>query len=137
MKTLMPVTATIQEMMAAEDNKLEDLTNKAITDAVSDTFSPFKSKKEVRKVIIEIAITRLDDNLYIQHKVTPKLAPYTEVPDKKTKNDPPQGQIAMDEVIEDAEVIEPEEEEMTEEEMLMEDAEADQTEQAKKKRKKR
>ena len=115
----LPITAQIQDILADNDSELETLINKALLDVVEDLISTYKSPDSARSVQIEIKIAKFGkDQIAVDLKVTPKLAPYIRVTEKKEKV--PDGQMSIDEVIE-PEVIEPDEEEM-----LNEDAEEDQ-----------
>ena len=117
-KNLLPINASITEILAQNDYEIESIVNKAITDMIGDTFSKFKDVNAKRSVAIELSIARIGtDGVYVDAKVTPKPAPYTQRPDVKEKTAP--GQMSMDEVL-DAEVVE------SEEDMLNEDAEDDQ-----------
>ena len=116
----LPITAQIQDILADNDGELETLINKALLDVVEDLINTYKSPDSARSVQIEIKIAKFgNEQIAVDHKVTPKLAPYIRVQEKKEKV--PDGQMSIDEVIE-PEVIEPDDEE----EMLNEDAEEDQ-----------
>ena len=116
----LPITAQIQDILSDNDGELETLINKALLDVVEDLINTYKSPDSARSVQIEIKIAKFgNEQIAVDHKVTPKLAPYIRVQEKKEKV--PDGQMSIDEVIE-PEVIEPDDEE----EMLNEDAEEDQ-----------
>lgn len=119
----LPLTAQIQDILADNDGELETLINKALLDVVEDLINTYKSPDSARSVQIEIKIAKFgNEQIAVDHKVTPKLAPYIRVQEKKEKV--PDGQMSIDEVIE-PEVIEPEVIEPDEEDMLNEDAEED------------
>ena len=105
----LPITAQIQDILSDNDGELETLINKALLDVVEDLISTYKSPDSARSVQIEIKIAKFgNEQIAVDHKVTPKLAPYIRVQEKKEKV--PDGQMSIDEVIE-PEVIEPDEEE--------------------------
>lgn len=115
----LPITAQIQDILADNDSELETLINKALLDVVEDLINTYKSPDSARSVQIEIKIAKFgNEQIAVDHKVTPKLAPYIRVQEKKEKV--PDGQMSIEDVIE-PEVIEPNDEE----EMLNEDAEED------------
>ena len=119
----LPITAQIQDILADNDGELETLINKALLDVVEDLINTYKSPDSARSVQIEIKIAKFgNEQIAVDHKVTPKLAPYIRVQEKKEKV--PDCQMSIDEVIE-PEVIEPEVIEPDEEDMLNEDAEED------------
>ena len=127
------INAQIQDILADNDSELETLINKALLDVVEDLINPYKSPDSARSVQIEIKIAKFgNEQIAVDHKVTPKLAPYIRVQEKKEKV--PDGQMSIEDVIE-PEVIEPEVIEPDEEDMLNEDAEEDRQQiEAKKKR---
>lgn len=117
------INAQIQDILSDNDGELETLINKALLDVVEDLINPYKSPDSARSVQIEIKIAKFgNDQIAVDHKVTPKLAPYIRVQEKKEKV--PDGQMSIEDVIE-PEVIEPEVIEPDEEDMLNEDAEED------------
>lgn len=119
----LPLTAQIQDILADNDGELETLINKALLDVVEDLINTYKSPDSARSVQIEIKIAKFgNEQIAVDHKVTPKLAPYIRVQEKKEKV--PDGQMSIEDVIE-PEVIEPEVIEPDEEDMLNEDAEED------------
>ena len=119
----LPITAQIQDILADNDGELETLINKALLDVVEDLINTYKSPDSARSVQIEIKIAKFgNEQIAVDHKVTPKLAPYIRVQEKKEKV--PDGQMSIEDVIE-PEVIEPEVIEPDEEDMLNEDAEED------------
>ena len=78
-----PITANIRDVL---DGDLEALINKALTDMVIDTMSLFKNAKDPRKITIELSLVKFnDENIAVDFKVTPKAAPYTQVPEKQEK----------------------------------------------------
>lgn len=115
----LPLTSQIQDILSDNDGELETLINKALLDVVEDLINTYKSPDSARSVQIEIKIAKFGkEQIAVDHKVTPKLAPYIRVQEKKEKV--PDGQMSIEDVIE-PEVIEPDDEE----EMLNEDAEED------------
>ena len=79
----LPLTAKIADVL---DGELETLINKALTDMVIDTMSLFKNAKDPRKITIELSLVKFnDENIAVDFKVTPKAAPYTQVPEKQEK----------------------------------------------------
>lgn len=119
----LPLTSKIQDILADNDGELETLINKALLDVVEDLINTYKSPDSARSVQIEIKIAKFgNEQIAVDHKVTPKLAPYIRVQEKKEKV--PDGQMSIEDVIE-PEVIEPEVIEPDEEDMLNEDAEED------------
>ena len=119
----LPLTSQIQDILSDNDGELETLINKALLDVVEDLINPYKSPDSARSVQIEIKIAKFgNEQIAVDHKVTPKLAPYIRVQEKKEKV--PDGQMSIEDVIE-PEVIEPEVIEPDEEDMLNEDAEED------------
>ena len=123
----LPLTSQIQDILSDNDGELETLINKALLDVVEDLINPYKSPDSARSVQIEIKIAKFGkDQIAVDHKVTPKLAPYIRVTEKKEKV--PDGQMSIEDVIE-PEVIEPEVIEPDEEDMLNEDAEEDRRQQ--------
>ena len=123
----LPLTSKIQDIIADNDGELETLINKALLDVVEDLINPYKSPDSARSVQIEIKIAKFgNEQIAVDHKVTPKLAPYIRVTEKKEKV--PDGQMSIEDVIE-PEVIEPEVIEPDEEDMLNEDAEEDRRQQ--------
>ena len=123
----LPLTSKIQDILADNDGELETLINKALLDVVEDLINPYKSPDSARSVQIEIKIAKFgNEQIAVDHKVTPKLAPYIRVQEKKEKV--PDGQMSIEDVIE-PEVIEPEVIEPDEEDMLNEDAEEDRRQQ--------
>ena len=115
----LPLTSQIQDILSDNDGELETLINKALLDVVEDLINTYKSPDSARSVQIEIKIAKFgNEQIAVDHKVTPKLAPYIRVQEKKEKA--PDGQMSIEDVIE-PEVIEPDDEE----EMLNEDAEED------------
>ena len=121
------INAQIQDILQDNDGELETLINKALLDVVEDLISTYKSPDSARSVQIEIKIAKFGkDQIAVDHKVTPKLAPYIRVTEKKEKV--PDGQMSIEDVIE-PEVIEPEVIEPDEEDMLNEDAEEDRRQQ--------
>ena len=79
----LPLTAKIADVL---DGDLETLINKALTDMVIDTMSLFKNAKDPRKITIELSLVKFNDgNIAVDFKVTPKAAPYTQVPEKQEK----------------------------------------------------
>ena len=120
----LPLTSQIQDILSDNDGELETLINKALLDVVEDLINTYKSPDSARSVQIEIKIAKFgNEQIAVDHKVTPKLAPYIRVQEKKEKV--PDGQMSIEDVIE-PEVIEPEVIEPDEEDMLNEDAEEDQ-----------
>ena len=129
----LPLTAQIQDILSDNDGELETLINKALLDVVEDLINTYKSPDSARSVQIEIKIAKFgNEQIAVDHKVTPKLAPYIRVQEKKEKV--PDGQMSIEDVIEpeviepeviEPEVIEPEVIEPDEEDMLNEDAEED------------
>lgn len=78
-----PITANIRDVL---DGDLEALINKALTDMVIDTMSLFKNAKDPRKITIDLSLVKFnDENIAVDFKVTPKAAPYTQVPEKQEK----------------------------------------------------
>ena len=78
-----PITANIRDVL---DGDLEALINKALMDMTNDMLNVFKSAKAPRKIIIELSLVKLDVmNIAVDFKVTPKAAPYTQVPEKQEK----------------------------------------------------
>lgn len=119
----LPLTSQIQDILSDNDGELETLINKALLDVVEDLINTYKSPDSARSVQIEIKIAKFgNEQIAVDHKVTPKLAPYIRVQEKKEKV--PDGQMSIEDVIE-PEVIEPEVIEPDEEDMLNEDAEED------------
>ena len=117
------INAQIQDILQDNDGELETLINKALLDVVEDLINPYKSLDSARSVQVEIKIAKFgNEQIAVDHKVTPKLAPYIRVQEKKEKV--PDGQMSIEDVIE-PEVIEPEVIEPDEEDMLNEDAEED------------
>ena len=79
----LPLTAKISDVL---DGELETLINKALTDMVIDTMSLFKNAKDPRKITIELSLVKFnDESIAVDFKVTPKAAPYTQVPEKQEK----------------------------------------------------
>ena len=121
------INAQIQDILQDNNGELETLINKALLDVVEDLINTYKSPDSARSVQIEIKIAKFgNEQIAVDHKVTPKLAPYIRVQEKKEKV--PDGQMSIEDVIE-PEVIEPEVIEPDEEDMLNEDAEEDRRQQ--------
>lgn len=78
-----PITANIRDVL---DGELEALVNKALIDMTIDMMSLYKSAKDPRKITIELSLVKFnDENMAVDFKVTPKAAPYTQVPEKQEK----------------------------------------------------
>ena len=78
-----PITANIRDVL---DGELEALVNKALIDMTIDMMSLYKSAKDPRKITIELSLVKFNDgNIAVDFKVTPKAAPYTQVPEKQEK----------------------------------------------------
>lgn len=78
-----PITANIRDVL---DGDLEALVNKALIDMADDMMNVYKSAKDPRKITIELSLVKFnDDNMAVDFKVTPKAAPYTQVPEKQEK----------------------------------------------------
>lgn len=87
----------ILPILAAEDKELTELVNQALMDAVTDTLDRYKDEKKTRQVQINLDITRMDDQVKIDWKVIPKLAPYERRPAKEKPTVPEgQQQLALD-----------------------------------------
>ena len=83
----------IMPILATEDGELRELINLALQDAVMDTMDRFKDEKKTRSVQINLDLTRMDDQIKIDWKVIPKLAPYERKPAKEEKV--PEGQQSL------------------------------------------
>lgn len=78
-----PITANIRDVL---DGDLEALINKALIDMAVDMMNVYKSAKDPRKITIELSLVKFnDENMAVDFKVTPKAAPYTQVPEKQEK----------------------------------------------------
>lgn len=78
-----PITANIRDVL---DGDLEALINKALIDMAADMMNVYKSAKDPRKITIELSLVKFnDENMAVDFKVTPKAAPYTQVPEKQEK----------------------------------------------------
>lgn len=78
-----PITANIRDVL---DGDLEALVNKALIDMADDMMNVYKSAKDPRKITIELSLVKFnDENMAVDFKVTPKAAPYTQVPEKQEK----------------------------------------------------
>ena len=78
-----PITANIRDVL---DGDLEALINKALIDMAADMMNVYKSAKDPRKITIELSVVKFnDENMAVDFKVTPKAAPYTQVPEKQEK----------------------------------------------------
>ena len=78
-----PITANIRDVL---DGDLEALVNKALIDMADDMMNVYKSAKNPRKITIELSMVKFnDENMAVDFKVTPKAAPYTQVPEKQEK----------------------------------------------------
>lgn len=83
----------ISKILQAESGELRELINLALQDAVMDTMDRFKDEKKTRSVQINLDLTRMDDQIKIDWKVIPKLAPYERKPAKEEKV--PEGQQSL------------------------------------------
>lgn len=83
----------IMPILATEDGELRELINLALQDAVMDTMDRFKDEKKTRSVQINLDLTRMDDQIKIDWKVIPKLAPYERKPAKE--ENVPEGQQSL------------------------------------------
>ena len=78
-----PIKANIRDVL---DGDLEALVNKALIDMADDMMNVYKSAKDPRKITIELSLVKFnDENMAVDFKVTPKAAPYTQVPEKQEK----------------------------------------------------
>ena len=78
-----PIKANIRDVL---DGDLEALVNKALIDMADDMMNVYKSAKGPRKITIELSLVKFnDENMAVDFKVTPKAAPYTQVPEKQEK----------------------------------------------------
>ena len=78
-----PITANIRDVL---DGDLEALINKALIDMAADMMNVYKSAKDPRKITIELSLFKFNnENIAVDFKVTPKAAPYTQVPEKQEK----------------------------------------------------
>ncbi len=82
----------IDDLLSINGDELRILINHAITDMITDTMSRYKDKKAKRKITIDIELSRIDTQLYVGWKVTPKPAPYERKPEE-TKI--PEGQTSL------------------------------------------
>lgn len=85
----------ISTIMAAEDKELSQLINLALMDAVTDTMDLHKDEKKPRSVQINLDLKRMDDQVHIDWKVVPKLAPYEKTPPKAAPEKVPEGQMKL------------------------------------------
>lgn len=88
-------SAKIMPILAAEDKELTELINLALMDAVTDTMDRYKDEKKPRSVQINLDLKRMDDQIFIDWKVVPKLAPYERKPAKETAETVPEGQMKL------------------------------------------
>lgn len=85
---------TIKEILQAEAGELEELIDQALRAAVVDTVNKYKDENKTRTVQINLDIQRMDEQIKIDWKVIPKLAPYEKKPQEK-KEQVPEGQTAL------------------------------------------
>lgn len=84
----------ISKILQAESGELRQLTDVALNEAVTDTMNKYKDERKTRRVQINIDLQRMDEEIRIDWKVIPKLAPYEKKPQEK-KEQVPEGQTAL------------------------------------------
>lgn len=82
----------IDDLLSINGDELRILINHAITDMITDTVSRYKDQKAKRKITVDIELSRMDEQLFISWKVTPKPAPYERKPDEPKI---PEGQTSL------------------------------------------
>ncbi|MBR2752827.1 MAG: hypothetical protein IKE02_03815 [Lachnospiraceae bacterium] len=82
----------IDDLLSINGDELRILINHAITDMITDTMSRYKDKNAKRKITIDIELSRIDTQLYVGWKVTPKPAPYERKPEEAKI---PEGQTSL------------------------------------------
>lgn len=86
------LSVEIDDLLEIKDDELRTLINHAITDMISDTVNRYKDQTAKRKITIDIELSRVDTQLYVGWKVTPKPAPYERKPEEPKI---PEGQTQM------------------------------------------
>lgn len=94
MSAYVELNATTKEVFKANNDELTQLVDKALFDMIHDTFSRFKDPSAPRKITIDLTFVRIDDEVNVTWKVTPKPAPYEKKPEPKSKP-VPQGQTSL------------------------------------------
>lgn len=70
-------------LMAANDGELQGLIDRALRDMISDTFNQAKNAEAKRGITIDLQLVRINDDVNVAWKVTPKPAPYERMPEKE------------------------------------------------------
>ena len=95
MSAYIDLNAKTKDILDANGGELTTLIDKAIFDMISDTMSRYKDSSAPRKITIELALVRIDDQVNASWKVTPKPAPYEKIPEPKGPK-VPDGQTALE-----------------------------------------
>lgn len=85
----------IEKILETEEGELRELINLALMDAVTDSMDRYKDDKKPRSVQINLDLRRMEEELQIDWKVVPKLAPYERKPAKESVEKVPEGQIRL------------------------------------------
>lgn len=86
------LSVEIDDLLEIKDDELRTLINHAITDMISDTVNRYKDQTAKRKITIDLELSRIDTQLYVGWKVTPKPAPYERKPEEAKI---PEGQTSL------------------------------------------
>lgn len=95
MSAYVELNATTKEVFEANNYELTQLVDKALFDMIHDTFSRFKDPNAPRKIVIDLTLIRINEDLNVTWKVTPKPAPYEKKPELKPEP-VPEGQTTLE-----------------------------------------